>query len=755
MLQEAIGQKRQVPPALRKMVEDSTVPFVRFRHSDDLKGSAANALYAMIGEKLGNYRLTSKIGEGGMGVVYRARDEELNRDVAVKVLAAPMLDRLGRDHLLKEAQVASALSHPNICTIYQLGRVDDGFYFVMELVEGQPLSEMAHTTKLSTEAVTRYGVQITDALAHAHDRQIVHRDLKGANVIITHDGRVKVLDFGLARRLDKATVDAVTRSQASIERERAIVGTLPYMAPEVLTGETGSYQTDIWALGVLLYEAATGQLPFGGSTPFALSAAILHELPRPLPPSVPPGLAAVIMRCLTKDLKDRFQRASEIRSALETIQSAAIVSEPRHEEPTGPRTLVLRGIQHLDVKNGDVLLFLGTTKGAFLARSTSDRRHWEVAGPYFHGQAVYSLAYDGRNGRHRLWASTGSMLWGTYLRSSDDFGKTWTNPLEANIKFPAESGVALKNIWKIALGPPEGPDMLYCGVEPAALFESHDAGESWSLVRGLFDHPHRPRWISGQGGLCLHTILPHPTQPGRLLVGISAGGVYRTDDGGRTWQARNRGIRVTFMPERYPEFGQCVHKIVRHPDLPDRLFLQNHWGLYRSDDSADTWNDIAQGVPSDFGFAMATHPRDPDCVYIVPMESDEFRCTPEGRLRVYRTRNAGASWEPLTRGLPQQSAYETVLRDGMVTDSLDPVGIYFGTRSGKLYASRNAGQTWKEVLSGLPQIVCVASAIVAELAGPSTPRPTEKRRRTSDKKTKGSVTKRKGNHPTRRERGQR
>jgi serine/threonine protein kinase len=741
----------------------------------------------MIGEKLGHYRLTAKIGEGGVGVVYRARDEELNRDVAVKVLAADMLQHLGKDHLLREAQTASALNHPNICTIYQIGRLDpsplpsspggegrvrggdDGFYLVMELVEGQPLDEMARSTKLTTEAVTRYGVQIADALAHAHDRQIVHRDLKGANVVITPDGRVKVLDFGLARRLDRATVDAITRLQASVERDRSIVGTLPYMAPEVLTGEMASYQSDIWALGVLLYEAVTGQFPFGGSTAYGLSAAILHELPGPLPSSVPPGLSAVIMRCLAKDLKDRFQRASEIRSTLETIQSATIISQPRREEPTGPRTLVLRGIQHLDVKNGDVLLLLGTTKGAFLATSRPDRKHWEVAGPYFHGHAVYSLAYDSRSGRHRLWASTSSPLWGTYLRSSDDFGKTWTNPLEAHIRFPQESGLALKNIWKIALGPPETPDKLYCGVEPAALFESQDAGESWSLVRGLFDHPHRPRWMPGLGGLCLHTILLHPTDAGRIHVGISAAGVYRTDDGGRTWQARNRGIRVTFLPERFPEFGQCVHKMVRHPNRPDRLFLQNHWGLYRSDDGADTWNDIAQGLPSDFGFAMATHPHDPDCVYIVPMESDEFRCTPEGRLRVYRTRSAGLSWEPLTRGLPQQGAYETVLRDGMVTDALDPVGIYFGTRSGKLYASRDAGKTWKEVLNGLPQIVCVASAVVAELAGPSMPRPTEKRRRTSPRLAlpspprgrgkgegaKGSVAKRKGTGATGRKRSHR
>jgi serine/threonine protein kinase len=695
----------------------------------------------MIGEKLGHYRLTAKLGEGGMGVVYRARDEELNRDVAVKVLASGMLEQLGEDHLLKEAQTASALNHPNICTIYQIGRLNGGFYIVMELVEGQSLSELARAGKLTTEEVTRYGAQIADALAHAHDRQIVHRDLKGANVVITHEGRVKVLDFGLARRLQQASPDSPTREQASVDRDRSIVGTLPYMAPEVLAGETGSHQSDIWSLGVLLYEAVTGQLPFVGNTPYGLSAAVLHEPPRPLPTTVPPGLSAIILRCLTRELGSRFQRASEIRSLLETIQSAAIVGEPRREEPVLPRTLVSRGIQHLNVKNGDVLLLLGTTKGAFLMRSNRDRKRWEIAGPYFHGQSVYSLAYDGRNGRHRLWAATTSVMWGTYLRSSDDFGKTWTYPVEANLKFPAESGLAVKNIWNICMGPPAEPDRLYCGVDPAALFESQDAGESWALVRGLLNHPHRPRWMPGQGGLCLHTILPHPTEPGRMHVGISAAGVYRTDDGGLTWQARNRGIRVTFMPERYPEFGQCVHKIVRHSDWPDRLFLQNHWGLYRSDDGADTWNDMAHGLPSDFGFAMATHPHDPDCVYIVPMESDEFRCAPEGKLRVYRTRNAGDSWEPLIRGLPQKSAYETVLREGMVTDSLDPAGLYLGTRSGRLFASRDEGKTWKEVLNGLPQIVCVASAAVAELAGPSRSSRAGKRIRRSSKRAKASAHK--------------
>jgi hypothetical protein len=202
------------------------------------------------------------------------------------------------------------------------------------------------------------------------------------------------------------------------------------------------------------------------------------------------------------------------------------------------------------------------------------------------------------------------------------------------------------------------------------------------------------------------------------------------------------------MPERFPEFGQCVHKIVRHSERPDRLFLQNHWGLYRSDDGADTWIDIGHGLPSDFGFAMAMHPHDPDCVFIVPVESDEFRCTPEGRLRVYRTHNAGASWEPLTRGLPQQGAFETVLRDGMVTDSLDPAGIYFGTRSGKLYASRDAGKTWKQVLDGLPQIVCVNAALVGELAGAPMHKRVAKPKRASPKNAKGPVARSKSTRTT-------
>jgi serine/threonine protein kinase len=664
----------------------------------------------MIGQTLDHYRIVEKIGEGGMGVVYRAHDEVLNRDIALKLLAPGALERVGRDHLLREAQTASSLSHPNICTIHQVGQTGDAFYVVMELIEGRSLSELLTATGLSMETLTRFGTQIADALAHAHDRGIVHRDLKGSNVMVTPEGRVKVLDFGLATRLEREEISELTLSYNSLESK--LVGTLPYMAPEILRGQKGDHLSDVWGLGVLLYEAAAGRLPFRGNTGFEVTSAILREPPPPLPSTVPYGLAAVIQRCLMKVRAGRYQRASEVRAALEAVQGAVLQSRLPSEETRGPRTLVLRGMEHLAVRNGDVLLLIGTNKGAFLMRSSRERTKWDVAGPYFHGQGVYAMAYDGRNGRHRLWVPANNLMWGTFLRSSDDFGRVWTNPLEASIRFPVESGASLKNIWQICPGREEEPEKLYCGVEPAAMFESGDEGETWSLVRGLYDHPHRPRWMPSNGGLILHTIVADPSNRNRMYVAISSGGVYRTEDGGKTWQPRNTGVRVVFLPEKYPEFGQCVHKIVLHKSRPERLFLQNHWGLYRSDNRGDSWQDIARGVPSDFGFAMLMHPHDADCVYIVPVESDEFRCTPEGHLRVYRTRNAGGSWEALERGLPQKGAYETVLRDALSCDSLDPAGVYFGTRSGKVYGSRDEGENWKKIVEGLPQILCVKVAVV-------------------------------------------
>jgi len=675
----------------------------------------------VIGQVLGRCRVLAKIGEGGMGTVYRAYDEGLHRDVAVKVVRKDAaLGPSASKNLLHEARASSSLSHPNICTIHDVGETDGELYIVMELVEGKSLRDLSSDGGLAPESVMRYGAQIASALARAHDRGIVHRDLKTANIVVTSDGLVKVLDFGLAKTVGGGIFEGTTRSFASVENASSVSGTLPYLAPEILRGDSADYRSDLWALGVVLYEAASGRLPFQGRTGFEISSAIMREMPTALGPPVPPGLWAIIQRCLTKEPMQRYQRASEVQAALEAVQSAAIVSKDPTAEVSPPTTTMLHSVRHAQVKRGDFLLLVGTTKGAFILRSNAQRSRWDVGGPYFHGHNVYAMAYDARGGRHRIWTSTQS-YWGTLLRSSDDFGKSWTNPRQAPIRFPSDAGVSVKNIWQITPGRPEEPDVMYCGVEPAALFESRDAGETWSLVRGLFDHPHRPRWVPGNGGLALHSIVLDPSNPQRMYVAISSGGVYKTNDGGTTWTAQNRGVRAMFLPDEYPEFGQCVHKIALHPAHPERLFLQNHWGLYRSDNGAESWTDIANGVPSDFGFAMVVHPRNPESVYIVPVESDEFRCACDGRLRVYRTRNAGASWEPLVRGLPQKRAYETVLRDAMTADAFNPTGIYFGTRSGQLFGSSDEGRTWHKILEGLPSVVCVRSAVYEAGSGDGQP----------------------------------
>jgi serine/threonine protein kinase len=702
----------------------------------------------LIGQVLGHCRITAKIGEGGMGIVYRAYDEVLHRDVAVKVVKKDArLDASASQNLLHEARASSSLAHPNICTIYDVGETDGDLYIVMELVEGKSLQTLTAGAGLPVESILRYGIQIASALSRAHDRGIVHRDLKGSNVVATPEGLIKVLDFGLAKRVGAGILDAPTMTFSTLQGASSVSGTLPYMAPEILRGEPADARSDLWALGVVLYELASGRLPFEGGTGFEISSAILREIPKLLGPPVPPGLWAIIQRCLAKEPAQRYQRASEIQAALEAVQSGAIVTRDAaaDSDVAPPKSTMLHSVRHIPVKKGDVLLLVGTTKGAFILRSNLQRRRWEVGGPYFHGHAVYALAYDPRGDQHRIWASTSS-YWGTLLRSSDDFGKSWTNPQQAPIRFPADTGVSLKNIWQITPGRSEEPDVLYCGVEPAALFESRDAGETWSLVRGLFDHPHRPRWVPGNGGLALHSIVLDPSNQQRMYVAISSGGVYRTDDAGRSWTAQNRGIRAMFQPDKYPEFGQCVHKIALHPSRPERLFLQNHWGLYRSDDHADSWVDIANGVPSDFGFAVVMHPRNPDWVYVVPVESDQFRCTCDGHLRVYRTRNAGASWEALSRGLPQKQAYETVLRDGMAADCLDPADLYLGTRSGQLFASSDDGKTWQKILEGLPSITCVRCAVVE--GGPGVTRSAPKASRAAHP-TK-SATQRRSRRGTRR-----
>ena len=277
----------------------------------------------MIGQMLGPYRVLEKLGKGGMGEVYKARDTRLDRSVAIKVLPPQTLaDDAARARLLREARLASQLNHPHICTIHEVGEADGQAYIAMEFVEGQPLSARLAEGPLPPAEVLRYGQQLADALAHAHARGIVHRDLKSANVVLTPEGRAKVLDFGLAKRVNvEALADAATQSALSMTAPGVLAGTPAYMAPEQLLGVPADARSDIWALGVVLYEMAGGRRPFQGQTGFELSSAILKEAPPPLPASVPSPLAGVIERCLAKDPGARYQQGDEVRAALEAVAS--------------------------------------------------------------------------------------------------------------------------------------------------------------------------------------------------------------------------------------------------------------------------------------------------------------------------------------------------------------------------------------------------------------------------------------------------
>lgn len=365
-----------------------------------------------------------------------------------------------------------------------------------------------------------------------------------------------------------------------------------------------------------------------------------------------------------------------------------------------------------------VIVLAGTTKGAFVLRADGGRADVTVDGPYFPGHEVYAMALDQRDGRDRLLVSRTSPHFGPGIAWSDDLGKTWTDPEQANVVFPEDTGASLARVWQIEPAGGGEPGVVYAGVEPAGLFRSEDGGETYELVRGLWDHPHRPQWQPGGGGLCLHTIVRDDADPSNVWIGISSAGVYRTTDGGKTWEARNQGIRTPFSPDpEPPEFGQCVHKFARHPARPDRLFLQHHWGVYRSDDRGDTWVSIGESMPADpppvgseprpFGFPIVIHPRDPDTVYVIPLSSDFNRWTVDGQCRVFRSQDAGDTWEPLSDGLPQERAYLTVLRDAFGADPLEPVGLWFGTRTGEIYASADEGESWRRVVDHLPPVTCV------------------------------------------------
>lgn len=343
------------------------------------------------------------------------------------------------------------------------------------------------------------------------------------------------------------------------------------------------------------------------------------------------------------------------------------------------------------------LLLVGTSKGAFILESDGDRREWTIRGPLCDGWPIHDLQWDPATSS--IYAAGGSPWYGPAVFRSDDLGATWSHSSEGLTY--GDEGPKIPTVWNVT--PAHGA--IYAGVEPAGLFRSEDGGATWRHVPGLREHPSRPGWQPGAGGLICHTIVPHPTDEARMWVAISAVGTFATEDGGASWEARNRGVAACFSPDRYPETGQCVHKLVMAAGDPDRLYQQNHCGVYRSLDAGRQWVDVSAGLPSEFGFVMAAHPRDPTSAWVIPLtHPEEGRLAPDGALAVWRTRDGGDGWERHGDGLPQKNAFVGVLREALAVDRRDPVGVFFGTSTGQLYGSADEGVTWRLVADHLPPI---------------------------------------------------
>jgi hypothetical protein len=378
----------------------------------------------------------------------------------------------------------------------------------------------------------------------------------------------------------------------------------------------------------------------------------------------------------------------------------------------------------------EVKVFVGTRKGGLIFSSNEVRQKWTCSDLHFKAWNVLHMNLDSRD--QRLHASAVHDVFGPSTHYSDNFGATWTQAkISPDFKVSSQSGRPLSTpseaseptkatetaeqvirTWNITPGGNHEPDTLYAGVQPAALFKSTDRGKTWKINRALYNHPHRGDWFPGAGGLALHTILPHPNDPLRMWVAVSTGGCYFTEDGGETWNPRNKNVRADFLPNHYPEYGQCVHKMVSHPNRPEIIFQQNHCGVYRSEDGGLNWIDIGENkLESRFGFPIAIHPHNPETIYVVPEESDQFRISIDGKFKVWRSQNSGKTWEALTHGLPER-AYLVVLRGAMATDTCAEAGIYVGTSTGQIFFSRDSGDTWDLLADFLPPIYSLETATI-------------------------------------------
>ncbi len=359
-----------------------------------------------------------------------------------------------------------------------------------------------------------------------------------------------------------------------------------------------------------------------------------------------------------------------------------------------------------------IVLGVGTKKGLFIAESSTRRGKFELRGPFGPGVGVNAILLDQRVAP-RIYASSCHPFFGMKLLVSTDLGHKFKATKSAPA-FPAGDGRALANIW--SLEPGEGKKDLLCGAEPAALFRSGDQGNSWELVGGISNHAHARQWHPGNGGLCMHTIIRNGS---RIHLGISTGGHYLSEDSGSTFAASNGGVGAGFVPDPYPEFGQCVHKIARTDAMPRRMYMQNHggWeerpgiGVLRSDDDGHTWTSIAAGLPSDFGFPIVVHPQRPETIYVVPLEPMTRTC-PGAKPAVWRSENGGDSWSRLTAGFPNKDSYFTVLRDALTIDALKSPALYLGTTTGQLWIGRDGGEQWECVFDSMPPIHCVKVAVI-------------------------------------------